>query len=498
MRKQEEQSKKSYWRCSRCGHRTPIEEAICCNPSCRADLGIYGVAMSYDTEQENLEQDTNPQKTEEKAERKAEKPKKQKRRKNPRGHGRGVAVLLILLVLVGGAGVGLFFGLEPLQNAAPYEPPQNNSDVPPDTTEPEEDSTQPMDDVPAVPWQENVLMSDPCDGKTTEEVYGAPAFGTAISRETVGTVTFFSSLDRLHAQGRPDEVWDVSQAQDGSVLAWCEWNAATQTYDLYLGAEGGISAPANGADLFRGYRNVTEINFNGAFHTENVTRMDRMFNDCMALETLDVSGFDTSEVTTMYCMFYQCERLTELDVSGFDTSKVTNLSWMFWNCASLSQLDLSGFDTAQVTDMSFLFCGCTGLSQLNVSGLDTSNVTSMAGMFSYCEGLAELDVSSFDTSAVTNMNGMFLGCTGLTELDVSGFDTSQVTNMGSMFEDCSHLAELDLSHFCTSQVTDMSFMLHGVQEDFALYYQPELFDTSNVVAYDGFMEDSFDWKKLFE
>jgi surface protein len=133
--------------------------------------------------------------------------------------------------------------------------------------------------------------------------------------------------------------------------------------------------------------------------------MSGMFNSCLGLSTLDVSGFDTSNVTDMCDMFWGCAKLTSLDISKFDTSKVTNMGGMFCACNKLTTLDVSGFNTSKVTDMSGMFAS-TNLSTLDVSGFDTSKVTDMMAMFS-SRNLTELDLSSFDTSKVTKMDWMF-------------------------------------------------------------------------------------------
>ena len=54
-------------------------------------------------------------------------------------------------------------------------------------------------------------------------------------RTVVLTVTI---LDRLDAA--PEECWDVSEEQNGLVLAWVEEDGTF--YDLYIAGEGGINA----------------------------------------------------------------------------------------------------------------------------------------------------------------------------------------------------------------------------------------------------------------
>ncbi len=209
---------------------------------------------------------------------------------------------------------------------------------------------------------------------------------------------------------------------------------------------------------FCGCQDLTNIEGIEYLNTENVTNMNGMFYDCLALTTLDIANFDTKNVTNMSHMFNDCYTLTTLDVSNFDTQNVTNMSGMFWGCAALTTLDLSHFDTQNVTDMNGMFCNCSALTTLDVSNFDTKNVTNMSGMFSGCSALNTLDIANFDTQNVTDMSGMFNGCRALTTLDVSNFDTQNVTNMGYMFCSCYKLTTLDVSNFDTKNVTNMSWM----------------------------------------
>ena len=299
------------------------------------------------------------------------------------------------------------------------------------------------------------------------------------------------------------ESWDISEAQDGSVMAYVEKtdevlqplppvpkpsNAkiysndekvndisktiyatplsetnTTYAYKLTIGGKGGIIANENMigyfAEFFSEFYNDGTIDLS-ALDTSEVANMSGMFSYCRSLTSLDVSNFDTSEVTNMSAMFAECSRLTSLDVSKFNTSQVTNMSHMFGGCSGLTSLDVSNFDTSEVTDMSFMFNGCSNLTSLDLRNFDTSKVTNMSAMFLGCWSLTSLNLSSFDTSKVTVMNSMFSDCSSLTSLDVSKFDTSKVTNMKDMFYECSSLTSLDLSSFDTSQVTNMECMFY--------------------------------------
>ena len=346
----------------------------------------------------------------------------------------------------------------------------------------------------------NVLASDRIVFTDPFQCYERPVFGSALRRDQIGSVTFQDTLTDMPAEG----AWDVSEAKDGSVMAWTVKNG--QYYDLFLAADGPIYAPQDCSRMFFGYRHTTSFRFQGVFHTETATDMNGMFKFCHDLPELDLSEFDTSHVRDMGLMFNSDWTLTSLDLSGFDTSRVTNLYGMFYNCGGLVSLNLDSFNTAGVTDfrlmftyceklhdvtfsgfstgsavnMREMFSDCAALETLDVSGFDTRNVEDMGGMFSGCKKLIALNVSGFDTAHVTDMSFMFNGCALVPELDVSGFDTGNVVTMLAMFQNCGALQKLDLSGFDTARVTDMGNMLFGLS---AL---PELdvksFDTSRVVS----------------
>ena len=253
-------------------------------------------------------------------------------------------------------------------------------------------------------------------------------------RKDVKTLTFQSSLQNV-----PSSAWDVSEAGDGSVLAWMD------NGNLYVAADGAIAPNSNASWLFHKFVNLKTINFGNCFVTSSVTRMSGMFGGCSSLTGLDLSCFETSAVTDMYGVFSSCGSLTHLDLTSFDTSNVTDMSSMFDGCRSLTSLDLTSFDTSSVTDMGSMFNDCMSLPHLNLTSFDTSKATDMAFMFSGCNSLTRLDLSNFDTSNVTNMLWMFGLCYDLTSLNLSSFDASAVTKMDDIFTRCDVLTDLNCS-----------------------------------------------------
>ena len=220
--------------------------------------------------------------------------------------------------------------------------------------------------------------------------------------EKLRTVTFLDYIPRTE-----EEKWDVSENEDGSVMAWME--KGDEGYNLYVGSDGVIMAGEYCNWMFSGCKSLTSVDFGKNFNTSQVTDMSFMFVQCGSLKELDLSGFDTSQVTDMNSMFDGCRSLVKLDVSSFDTSQVTDMCYMFARCGSLEKLDVSCFDTSRVENMDFMFDRCESLVKLDVGGFDTSRVTGMSYMFAHCSSLEELDLSSFDMSKLKSREGMLTG-----------------------------------------------------------------------------------------
>ena len=326
------------------------------------------------------------------------------------------------------------------------------------------------------------------------------------------SITSIDTKEDILVPGSAIESWDVSEAGDGSVIAYLEDDGSgNSTYKLTIGGDGVLIAPTNCGNLFRGFSNLTSIDLSSLdtsqttsmsdmflytnalteldisnFDTSKVTNMVRMFRES-GLTNLDVSNFNTSNVTTMQEMFNR-SGLSSLDVSNFNTSNVTNMGGMFYGI-KVTSLDVSNFDTSKVQNMSNMFAVCSNLQRLNLSNFNTSQVRTMMAMFDACTSLTYLNVSSFNTSKVTNMQSMFRSLYVINELDLTSFDTSNVTDMASMFTNSSALEELDLTSFNTSKVTNMGAMFFGTSSLTEIRVS-NLWDMSSVTSADVMFDRS--------
>ena len=231
----------------------------------------------------------------------------------------------------------------------------------------------------------NVMMADGDDSEDDTLV-----LGSSYARSDILTVTFLDSISES------DTAWDVSEAGDGSVMAWVEANG--DGYDLYIGGDGGVVL-SSGLDQFEYYTAVTEINFNGCVDTGSVVSFYGMFFGCESLTSLDVSGFDTSSAENMAWMFGACSSLTELDLSGFDTSKVTDMDAMFYYCASLTGLDLSGFAVSEDTFTDDMFADASVTAE--EAGLTVGETSSDSDS----DSDSDADSSAYVVSVITGTEG---------------------------------------------------------------------------------------------
>ena len=119
---------------------------------------------------------------------------------------------------------------------------------------------------------------------------------------------------------------------------------------------------------------------------------------------------------------------------------------MFQGCIALTSLDVSGFDTGSAESMNRMFGHMTGITSLDLSGFSTENARDLGNMFAGSTGLRSLDLSSFSTPNLEIAYTMFQGCSRLQSLDISGMNTRNISeyNLSNMFDECTSLSSITL------------------------------------------------------
>lgn len=227
---------------------------------------------------------------------------------------RNIAVFLLAL--------SLLFAFTACSQAGIDDHPDLGQSANPNVTGPFSDETIPTSEARETD-SKNIMRADALNAYSDAYVLG----GNAITREAVTSVTFLDTLANM-----PDTAWDVSAAQDRSVMAWVENGS-----NLFIAGEGGVTA-GSCRGLFCNYLNVTSIRFNGCFDTSVVTDMCDMFANCWNLTEVDVETLDTGNVGNMTNLFYYCSSLSKLELSGWDVSNVNEAKMMFYHCPNLTDI----------------------------------------------------------------------------------------------------------------------------------------------------------------
>ena len=274
-------------------------------------------------------------------------------------------------------------------------------------------------------------------------------------RSEISSVQFITSKEvpsdvgGLNVRGS----WDVSHAQDGSIMAYYTINEESKGETIvYIGQDGGVIANQDSSNLCR----YVGCSYFENLDTSKVKSMRRMHPNVFGID------FNTSSVYDM----------SDMGLGGIngtvniDTSKVVSMRNLFKRegySQSYGQLILGEkFDTSRVVDMNSMFSNAAGGTIELGPNFNTENVIDMGYMFYIINPKVFNLGSKFDTSQVVNMEYMFT-TTRMDNLDLGDkFNTSKVTNMSHMFDDVGFgnttFTLILGNQFDTSNVTDMSYM----------------------------------------
>ncbi len=184
-------------------------------------------------------------------------------------------------------------------------------------------------------------------------------------------------------------------------------------------------AVTNMASMFFGMHSIDSLDLS-SFNVENVTNMSYMFYGCVSLKYVNLSSFDkTGNVEYFDRMFANCINLESVDVRMFDTHSATTMEHMFDACHSLKSLDLSYFNTDNVEKMSYMFQNCTSLETLALDRFTTYSLVDAGGMFGGSGKLQTIWCPA-DFSGVTKNTNMFWGCESLVGSKNTAFDEGHV------------------------------------------------------------------------
>ena len=141
------------------------------------------------------------------------------------------------------------------------------------------------------------------------------------------------------------ESWDISEKQNGSVIAYAENDGTgSGTYKVTIGGEGKIIAIYDMSRYFSGFSNCTSMDL-AYLDTTSTTDMSMMFGGLSENKNLETilfgNYFNTSNVTNVQAMFLLCSGLKKIHLTNFDTSNITNYTVMFDYTNSLTEIKVT-------------------------------------------------------------------------------------------------------------------------------------------------------------
>lgn len=164
-----------------------------------------------------------------------------------------------------------------------------------------------------------------------------------------------------------------------------------------------------GTYTISGHNDIITCSVSGKFDTGLYVGL---FEDYFeSTTTIDISELDTTNQDTNFAsLFMGCESLTT--IIGLETlvnSNTTSVANMFQTCLHLESLDLTGWDTSNVTDMQYLFAGCESLFHIYVGdNWSVDNVNMDNYMFSGCINLPNYDGTVDKSKAIPTQIGGYL------------------------------------------------------------------------------------------
>ncbi len=199
--------------------------------------------------------------------------------------------------------------------------------------------------------------------------------------------------------------WDLSFANDESVIGYLIPTDVSDRYKLVIASNGIINPYMNMDYMFAGMANLKSIDFTN-LNARFVKSMNHTFDGDTSLESLDLSSFNTSLLTEMNATFSDCRSLTSINLENF-TPKLKKFNILFYNCESLTNLDLTGFDVTEVKNYVALFKNNTSLKTLNISTWNPNLILSTQEMFSGTTSLESVDMSLMNIDNSVTLTDMF-------------------------------------------------------------------------------------------
>ncbi|MCX8680429.1 BspA family leucine-rich repeat surface protein [Bifidobacterium sp. B4001] len=276
----------------------------------------------------------------------------------------------------------------------------------------------------------------------------------------------------------------------GQTLPPGDWYSGDSVADMLPDKGSGLSviridpgvAAAYGSSLFAGLPSLLRIEGGGNLDVSKVTSTYQMFEDDVALQSVDVGDWDMSNVTYAAAMFKNCRSLRSLDVGNWNTSQLVVTGYGGYGD---DPVDMQ-YDEDAVNATSGMFENDSMLTFLDVGRWDVGSLTNASGMFKGDTSLRYLDVSHWNTKPLSYSNRMFEHDAMLDNLDTSGWTMYSNHGTAYMFRDCGSLKYINLDHIAAYD-SGFDSMVYMFADDPSLVSVDMSYSEYSAVKYIGHM-----------
>ena len=155
-------------------------------------------------------------------------------------------------------------------------------------------------------------------------------------RDNAGTITFYYDAQKATRTGT------IASIKDG-YYATQNWIRFSETYNptgittAVCDASFAGYAPTSLNEWIRGMSALTTVKGMEYLNTANVETMKSMFENCSALQAVDMSHCNTDKLNNIVAMFKGCSVLQTLDLTNFGTA-LYDMREVFFNCTELTTI----------------------------------------------------------------------------------------------------------------------------------------------------------------
>ena len=157
------------------------------------------------------------------------------------------------------------------------------------------------------------------------------------------------------------------------------------------------------------------------WNVSGVTAANSMFEACVSLCEVNLDGWYLNKIENISYFHRDNRCLKHSDIlARINWESVTRIDNMFINCNALQTVEISGCDVEnQITSCSSLFSNCWSLRSVHMPGMHFTVPVTMDSIFTECHSLDDLDVSGWHIEALRAISSLFSGCYMLKEVDLT-------------------------------------------------------------------------------